>query len=156
MAGKDVLYNIWVKIQPLERIVYTSRFWLIFQIPRIVGKSSAHTVGVFPMRPNPRKRHIQQKSTILIDNFNNDFKNPLELRLVMCALLWVERWLVNKIFYTVWAKIQPLNKMLTLLDCWVIFENSQNCRQIIGMPRRSIFHAANYSQMQNTANKCKI
>ena len=30
---------------------------------------------------------------------------------------------------------------------WVIFENSQNCRQIIGTHRRSIFHAPKFSQM---------
>ena len=28
---------------------------------------------------------------------------------------WAELWLVNKICYTVWGKIQPLKKMLTLL-----------------------------------------
>ena len=27
---------------------------------------------------------------------------------------WAELWLVNKFFYTVWGRIQPLKKMLTL------------------------------------------
>ena len=39
---------------------------------------------------------------------------------------------------------------------WIIFENSQNCRQIIGTPRRSIFLAAKSSQMQYTATNQKI
>ena len=29
---------------------------------------------------------------------------------------WAELWLVNQILYTVWGKIQPLKRMLTLLD----------------------------------------
>ena len=39
---------------------------------------------------------------------------------------------------------------------WVIFENSQKCRQIIGAHRRSIFHAAKSSQMPYTAKIQKI
>ena len=29
---------------------------------------------------------------------------------------WVKLWLAKKIFYTVWGQIQPLEKLLTLLD----------------------------------------
>ena len=39
---------------------------------------------------------------------------------------------------------------------WIIFENSQNSKQIIGTLRRSIFHAAKSSQMPNTATIQKI
>ena len=39
---------------------------------------------------------------------------------------------------------------------WVIFENSQDCRQIIGLSRRSIFHAPKFSQMPHTAKIKKM
>ena len=60
---KQLLYTVWVKTQLLERIVYTSRFWVMFDISEIVGKSSAQPVGVFSMQPNPPKCHIRQQST---------------------------------------------------------------------------------------------
>ena len=34
----------------------------------------------------------------------------------MKYMYWAELWLANNIFYTVWGKIQPLKRMLTLLD----------------------------------------
>ena len=39
---------------------------------------------------------------------------------------------------------------------WVTFENSQNCRQIMGMCRRNIFHAPKSSQIPYTATIKKI
>ena len=39
---------------------------------------------------------------------------------------------------------------------WIICEDSQNCRQIIGTPPRNIFHAPKSSQMPYTTNINKI
>ena len=47
---------------------------------KIVGKSSAHTVGVFSILPNPPKGHIRQKSR-KSNNLTTQIKNSLELRL---------------------------------------------------------------------------
>ena len=41
---------------------------------------------------------------------------------------WVELWLVNKIFYTVWGKIQPLKTKMALLD----FESFLKIPRIVG------------------------
>ena len=71
-------------------------------------------------------------------------------------ITWAELWLVNKISYTVWGKIQPLKTMLTLLDFGIIFENPKTCRQIIGMSHRNIFHAPKSSQMPYTAKNKRI
>ena len=62
--------------------------------------------------------------------------------------------LVNNIFYryTVWVQIQALERIVYTSRFWVYFENPQNCKQIIGTPRRSIFHAAKSSQMAYRAN----
>ena len=54
------------------------------------------------------------------------------LRNVSVTLHWAELWLVNKNFYTVWGKIQ-LRKNVDTCRFWVVFENPQNCRQIIGI-----------------------
>ena len=59
-------------------------------------------------------------------------------------------------FYTVWVKIQLPERMLTLVDFAYFFQNFQNCKQIIGMSRRSIFHAAKSSQIPYTAKINKI
>ena len=64
---------------------------------------------------------------------------------------WAELWLVNKIFYTVWSKIQPLKQMLTLLGFRSFLKISKIVGQIIGMSRRTIFHAPKSSQMPYTA-----
>ena len=66
---KNIFYTVWVQIQWLEKIVYTSRFSVIFKNLRIVGKSLPHPVAVFSMLPNPSKCHIRQqmkKSCIFI------------------------------------------------------------------------------------------
>ena len=60
-----------------------------------------------------------------------------------------------RIFYTVWGKILPLNKMLTLLDFGSLLKNPKICRQIIGMSRRKIFHAPQSSQMPYMAKISK-
>ena len=70
--------------------------------------------------------------------------------------VWAEFWLVNKICYTVCGKIQPLNKMLTLLDVRHFLNFSKVCRRIIGMSRGSIFHAPKSSQTPYTAEIRKI
>ena len=67
-----------------------------------------------------------------------------------------EFWLVNKICYIVCGKIQPLRKMLTLLDVRHFLDFSTVCRQIIGVSRGSIFHTPKSSQMLYTAEVRKI
>ena len=52
--------------------------------------------------------------------------------------------------------IQPLERIVYTSRLWVIFEHSQNFRQIIGTPRRSIVHAAKSSRMQHTAKIKKL
>jgi hypothetical protein len=69
---KKIGYTVWVQIQWLETIVYTSRFSVILKILRIVGKSLPHPVGVFSMLPNPSKCNIRpqiKKSRIFIIKF---------------------------------------------------------------------------------------
>ena len=70
-------------------------------------------------------------------------------------LAWAVLWLVNKIFHTLWVKVQLL-KTNDTSRFWAIFENSQNCKQIIGVSRRSIFHAPKSSQMPYSATNQKI
>ena len=55
-------YTVWGKIWPLERLLTLLDFGSFLKIPRIVGKSSAHTVGVFSMLSNPPKCHMRQNS----------------------------------------------------------------------------------------------
>ena len=76
--------------------------------------------------------------------------------LIHWHLRWATLWLVNKIFYTVLGQNPAAGKNVDTSRFWVIFENSQNCMQIIGMPRRSIFHAPKSSQMPYTAKIKKI
>jgi hypothetical protein len=57
---------------------------------------------------------------------------------------------------TVWLQIQPLTQLNYTSRFGLIFESCQNCRQIIGTPCRSIFHAARSSQMPYTAEILKI
>ena len=67
---------------------------------------------------------------------------------------WSFGWL--KRIYTVLGKIQPLKRMLTLLDFGSFLKEIQNCRHIIGTPRRNIFHAAKSSQMPYSAPQRNI
>ena len=62
----------------------------------------------------------------------------------------------KKICYTVWVQIQWLEKIVYTSRFSVIFQNSQNCRQITATPRRSIFHAAKSLQMPYKAKNQKI
>ena len=65
----NFVYTNWGKIQPLKNMLTILDFGSFLKITKIEDKSSAHTVGMFSMRPNPPKRHIQQhfiKSTILL------------------------------------------------------------------------------------------
>ncbi len=73
-----------------------------------------------------------------------------------CPLYWAGLWLVKQIFYTVWVQIQWLEKIVYTSRFSVIFQNSQNCRQITATPRRSIFHAAKSLQMPYKAKNQKI
>ena len=63
--------------------------------------------------------------------------------------LWTELWLV--FFFIQWLDTIVYTSRFSL-----IFENSQNCRQITATPRRSIFHAAKSLQMQYKATNQKI
>ena len=74
------------------------------------------------------------------------------------APYWAELWLVNKICYTVWGKIHPLIKILTLFGFGSFLRKTtkKTYRQIIGMSYRSSFHAAESSQMPYTAKIKKI
>ena len=47
-------------------------------------------------------------------------------------------------------------KLVDASRLWVIFENSENFRQIISTHRRSMFHAAKFSQMPYTVKIKKI
>ena len=58
--------------------------------------------------------------------------------------------------YTVRVKIQLLERIVHTPRCWVMFENSQNCGQIIGTSHGSIFHAAKSPQMSYTATILKF
>ena len=89
--------------------------------------------------------------------------NPFQCIEIICflkynaMLSWAELWLVNKIFLLYRLGQNPVaEKMLTLLEFGYFFQKSQNCRQIIGTPRRSIFHAPKSSQLQYTATIRKI
>ena len=69
LAGKYEFLYCLGKIQPLKRMLTLLDVGSFLKMPRIVGKSSAHPVGVFSMRPNPPKcniRHKSRKSTILL------------------------------------------------------------------------------------------
>ena len=71
------------------------------------------------------------------------------------------KYMSNKSRNVIFSKYKnPTSKILQDLDAeknvdtsrfWVIFENAQNCMQIIGTSRRSIFHAPKSSQMPYTA-----
>ena len=75
------------------------------------------------------------KATLRFDVFYYDIMN------------WAVLWLAKKLFYTVWVKIQLLDRIVYTSRFWVIFGNCQNCKQIIGTPSGSIFHAAKSSQI---------
>ena len=57
------------------------------------------------------------------------------------SFYWAELWLVNNIFYAVWGPNPAAERNVDTSRFWIIFENFQNRRQIIGTPHRSIFHA---------------
>ena len=58
--ANQVFYTVWGKIQLLKQMLTLLDFGTFQKISKIVGKSSAHPVGVFSMRPNPPKCHIWQ------------------------------------------------------------------------------------------------
>jgi hypothetical protein len=78
------------------------------------------------------------------------------LLFVFCLFYWAELWLVKKIVYTVWLQIQWLERIVYTSRFSVIFQNSQNCRQITATHRRSVFHAAKCLQMLYKAKNQKI
>ena len=77
--AKKMFYTVWVKIQPLKRMLTLLDFESFLNFPQIVNKSSACPVGVFSMRPNFPKCYVRQKKNN--NKFTNKIKNPLELRL---------------------------------------------------------------------------
>jgi hypothetical protein len=82
LAGENMFYSFWVKIRPLETIVYISRFWIIFeqsqncmQITATTCRSIFHAAKSAQMPYNAKIKKI--------NNFNKKVKDPLELRLAM-------------------------------------------------------------------------
>jgi hypothetical protein len=79
-AAIEIFYTVWVQVQWLEKIVYTSRFSLIFQnfqncrqITATIRRSIFHAAKSLQM---PYKAKNQK-----ITYFHNKINNPLELRL---------------------------------------------------------------------------
>ena len=67
-------------------------FGSFLKTPRIVGKSSTHTVGVFSVLM-PYTAIIRK-----ISNFTNKIKNPLELRLAVHAMAMCRAHLLSLLF----------------------------------------------------------
>ena len=90
-------------------------FGSFLKISKIVDKSSAHTVEVFSMQPNPHKCHMRQKTKNII-NFTSKIKNPLELRLAMVPLVKPSRLSIER------GKVGPasLESFYTLLEALVL------------------------------------
>ena len=79
LVNKNLLYGLGQN--PVAgRMLTLLDFGLFLKIPRIVGKSSAHPVGVF--FPAPRSSQMPHTAKIKkIQNSQNKNKNALELRL---------------------------------------------------------------------------
>jgi hypothetical protein len=76
------------------------------------------------------------------------------LCLSLCTCLRLLTFII--ICYTLWVQIQWLENCCYTSRFSVIFQNSQNCKQITATPRRSIFHAAKSVQMPYKATNQKI
>ena len=60
---------------------------------------------------------------------------------------WAELWLVKTTKVYCLGQTPAAEKNVDASRFWVIFQNCQNCTQIVGMSRRSIFHAPKSPQM---------
>ena len=79
-------YTVWVQIQWLERIVYTSRFSVIFDNSQICRQMTATPRrSIFHAAKSPQMPYSAPNQDF--QYFNDKIKNPLELRLVWEGLV---------------------------------------------------------------------
>jgi hypothetical protein len=80
LAGKKICYTVWVQIQWLEKIVYTSRFSVIFQNSQICRQITATPRrSIFHAAKSLQMPYKAQNQKITY--FHKKIKNPLELGL---------------------------------------------------------------------------
>ena len=91
-----ICYTVWCKIQPMEKWWHFSTLGHFLK-NKIIGKSLAHPVGVFSMRPSPPKCHIRQitrKSSIFINEKSlrappSHHCRKCSVWAQLCSLIWV-------------------------------------------------------------------